>query len=280
MTTIAITAADVNKLRQQTGAGMMDCKKALIEANGDFEAAIDILRKKGQKVASNRSDREAMEGVVIAGTSADNTMGALVMLNCETDFVAKNQEFIAFTESLLKLALEKQPASVDELKALTMNGLSVTDHLFDQIGKIGEKIDLSEFEMVRAPFVVVYNHPGNRLSSMVGLSSASASNIAEVGRDIAMQVAAMAPVAIDKDDVDTRTLERELEIARDQARQEGKPEEMIEKIALGKLNKFYKESTLLSQSFIKDDKRTILQVLEDVEKGLKVTAIKRHKIGK
>jgi elongation factor Ts len=279
MSTITISAADVNKLRQQTGAGMMDCKKALMEANGDFEVAVDYLRKKGQKVAVNRSDRDAKEGVVIGKTNANGTRGALICLNCETDFVAKNDNFVAYANSLLDLALEKKPSSIEEFKGLTLNGLTVADTLFDQIGKIGEKLDLSVYEVIEAPKVVAYIHPGNKLVSMVGLSSDKPANIAEIGKDIAMQIAAMAPVAIDKGDVSSEMIEREIEIGKEQARQEGKPEEMLEKIAQGKLNKFYKENTLLNQSFIKDDSKTIAQLLNNTEKGLAITAFKRVRLG-
>lgn len=279
MSTITISAADVNKLRQQTGAGMMDCKKALMEANGDFEVAIDYLRKKGQKVAANRSDRDAKEGVVIGKTTADGKRGVVVTISCETDFVAKNENFLAYSNSLLELALDKNPASLEEFKALSLNGVSVADTLFDQIGKIGEKLELSVYEVIEAPKVIVYNHPGYKLVSMVGLSSANAANIDEVGKDIAMQIAAMAPVAIDKGDVSADMINREIEIGKEQARQEGKPEEMLEKIAQGKLNKFYKENTLLNQSFIKDDSKTIAQLLNETEKGLTITAFKRIRLG-
>ena len=279
-TTATITAADVNKLRQQTGAGMMDCKKALTEANGDFEAAIDYLRKKGQKIAVNRSDKEANEGLVIAKVTPDGKRGAMIVINCETDFVAKNAEFIADATAFLDIAIEKNPASIDEFKTLTMsNGLKVSDKLFDIIGKIGEKIDITAYEVIEAARVIVYNHPGNKLASMVGLTSATPANIDEVGKEVAMQIAAMNPVAVDKDSVDPKMIEREIEIGKDQARQEGKPEDMIEKIALGKLNKFYKESTLLNQTYIKDEKKTIAQFLNDVEKGLTVKAFKRIRLG-
>lgn len=279
MEAVTITAADVNKLRLQTGAGMMDCKKALSEANGDFEKAIDFLRKKGQKVAANRVDRDAKEGIIIGKTTADGTRGAMIALNCETDFVAKNSDFVQYAENLLTLAIEKNPKNTDEFKALPFNGITVNDSLFDQIGKIGEKIELSRFEIIEAPKVIVYNHPGNKLASMVGFSSGSGANLNEVGKDVAMQIAAMNPVSIDKEDVDPSMLEREIEIGKDQARQEGKPEEMIEKIAMGKLNKFYKEFTLNNQSFIKDEKKTIVQLLDETEKGLKVTAFKRIQLG-
>jgi len=270
MSTLTITSADVNKLRQQTGAGMMDCKKALMEANGDFEAAIDYLRKKGQKVAANRSDKEAKEGYVYARITADGKRGAIIMINCETDFVAKNDDFIKFGESILNVALEKNPKNVDDLKAQVLDGKTITDLLFDQI-------ELSKYESLEAGKVVVYNHPGNRLSTVVGFNAASVSD--ETGKDVAMQVAAMAPVAVDKDDVDKTMLERELEIGREQARNEGKPEAMIEKIAQGKLNKFYNESTLLNQTFIKDERKTIRQLLKDTDPALTVTAFRRYKLG-
>jgi elongation factor Ts len=277
MSTLTISASDVNKLRQMTGAGMMDCKKALTEANGDFEKAIDELRKKGQKVAANRADRDAKEGYIVAKTNADATIGYLVSISCETDFVAKNADFVKFAESILDIALTNNAADVDALKALPMEGVTVGDKIIDMVGKIGEKIDITRYEVIEAPKVVIYIHPGNRVVAMVGLSSATAAT--EVGKDVAMQIAAMNPVAIDKDDVDPKTLEREIEIGKEQARAEGKPEEMIEKIAMGKLNKFYQESTLLNQGFIKEDKKTIRQYLDGVEKGLTVKVFKRVQIG-
>lgn len=277
MTTTAISAADVNKLRQMTGAGMMDCKKALAEAGGDFEKAIDYLRKKGQKVAANRADREAKEGYIIAKANADHTAGYMVGLSCETDFVAKNQDFVSFAESILDQAMKNDPADIDALKALSIDGVTINDKLFDMIGKIGEKIELSAYSKITAPRVVVYNHPGNRLASMVGMSSASAD--ASVGKEVAMQIAAMNPIAIDKDDVDAQTIERELEIAREQIRAEGKPEDMIEKIAQGKLNKFFQENTLLNQAFFSDEKKSIRQFLDGVEKGLTVTIFRRFQLG-
>ena len=277
MSTATITAADVNKLRQMTGAGMMDCKKALAEAEGDFEKAIDYLRKKGQKVAANRADREAKEGYILAQTNAEGTKGYLVAISCETDFVAKNQDFVNFAQGILDVAMANSPADADALKALPFDGATVNDKIFDMVGKIGEKIELSRYEMISAAKVIAYNHPGNRLASMVGLSSASAPENA--GKDVAMQIAAMNPVAIDKDDVDSATIERELEIAKEVIRQEGKPEEMVEKIAAGKLNKFYQESTLLNQGFVKEDKKTVRQYLDGVEKGLTVSVFKRVQIG-
>jgi len=277
MTTTAISAADVNKLRQMTGAGMMDCKKALAEAGGDFEKAIDYLRKKGQKVAANRADREAKEGYIIAKANAEHTAGYMVGLSCETDFVAKNQDFVNFAEAILDQAMQNDPADIDALKALSIDGVTINDKLFDMIGKIGEKIELSAYSKITAPRVVVYNHPGNRLASMVGMSSASAD--ASVGKEVAMQIAAMNPIAIDKDDVDAQTIERELEIAREQIRAEGKPEDMIEKIAQGKLNKFFQENTLLNQAFFSDEKKSIRQFLDGVEKGLTVTIFRRFQLG-
>jgi elongation factor Ts len=277
MSTATISAADVNKLRQMTGAGMMDCKKALAEAEGDFEKAIDYLRKKGQKVAANRADREAKEGYILAQTNAEGTKGYLVAISCETDFVAKNQDFVNFAQGILDVAMANSPADADALKALPFDGATVNDKIFDMVGKIGEKIELSRYEMISAAKVIAYNHPGNRLASMVGLSSASAPENA--GKDVAMQIAAMNPVAIDKDDVDSATIERELEIAKEVIRQEGKPEEMVEKIAAGKLNKFYQESTLLNQNFVKEDKKTVRQYLDSVEKGLTVSVFKRVQIG-
>jgi elongation factor Ts len=270
-----ITASDVNKLRQMTGAGMMDCKKALTESNGDFEAAVDYLRKKGQKVASNRADRDAKEGVVLAKVTADGKHGAIVCLNCETDFVAKNDDFVKLTTSLLDLAVEKNPASLEAFMALPMGNGTVSDIITDNIGRIGEKLELSRYETVDADTVVAYIHPGNRLATLVGVNKPATDTIHSASRDVAMQVAAMAPVALDKDDVDTEILNRELEIAKEQIRAEGKPEEMVEKIALGKLNKFYKESTLLNQEFIKDNKFNVSQYLDTVEKGLTVKAFKR-----
>ena len=256
----------------------MDCKKALMEANGDFEAAIDILRKKGQKIAANRQDREAKEGYVYGKVSADAKLGVVVAVCCETDFVAKNADFIAYGASILDLALKNNPATVDDLKALKLGDRTVAETLVDQMGKIGEKIDVVDYQNVKAEKVIVYNHPGNKLTSMIGFNEAP-KGLEDAGKDVAMQVAAMAPVAIDKDDVDPKMIEREIEIGKDQARQEGKPENMIEKIALGKLNKFYNEYTLLNQVFIKDEKKTIRQFLESIDKGLKITSMKRVKLG-
>lgn len=273
---MAITAAEVNKLRQQTGAGMMDCKKALEESNGDFEKAVDFLRKKGAKVAANRQDRDAKEGVVLAKINGNAKQGILVSVNCETDFVAKNADFIAFAESIAKIALDKTPANIDAFKALPYdNNITVGDKFMEQVGKIGEKIDIGYYNTISAEKVVAYNHPGNRLAVVVGFNQAIDD---EAAKNVAMQTAAMAPVAVDKGDVDTTTLERELEIARETTRQEGKPEDMVEKIAQGKLNKFYKESTLLNQEYIKDNKLTIRQYLQSLNKDLTVTGFKRFSL--
>ncbi|MFC6103758.1 translation elongation factor Ts [Olivibacter domesticus] len=278
MSTVQISASDVNKLRQQTGAGMMDCKKALVEANGDFEAAVDYLRKKGAKVAASRQDRDSNEGVVIAKTTADGKRGVVVEVNCETDFVAKNADFIAFAESIANAAINESPSSVEELKSLEINGSKVADLLIEQTGKIGEKIEVSKYEVITAEKVVPYIHGNYRLGVLVGLS-AVAEGADEAGKDVAMQIAAMNPVAIDKDGVDTRTIERELEIAKEQIRAEGKPDNMVEKIAQGKLNKFYKDSTLLNQEFVKDSSKSVAQFLDGVSKGLTVTAFKRVQLG-
>ncbi|MBM3453327.1 MAG: elongation factor Ts [Bacteroidetes bacterium] len=275
---MAITASDVNKLRQQTGAGMMDCKNALVEANGDFEAAIDILRKKGQKIAAKRGDNEAKEGVILAQASADGKSGVILTLNCETDFVAKNDGYVSLVQSLVDLALDKKPNSVTELMELSYdNRLSVSEKITEQIGVIGEKLDLSNYAVVKGEKVVAYNHPGNQLATLVGFS-ADGSEMNEVGRQVAMQVAAMNPLAIDKSGIDENTISRELEIGKELAIQEGKPAEMAEKIAQGRLNKFFKENTLLSQQFIRDEKLTVEQFLDNTSKGLTVIDYKRFSL--
>jgi len=278
MSTVQITASDVNKLRQQTGAGMMDCKKALTETNGDFEAAIDYLRKKGAKVAASRQDRESNEGVVIARTSADGKRGVIIELNCETDFVAKNAEFVAFAGAIAEAAVENNPANLEALAELSVDGQKIGEAVIDKTGKIGEKIGVSKYEVVSGEKVIAYIHGNYRLGVLVALS-ADAAGAEEAGKDVAMQIAAMNPVAIDKDGVDSTTIERELEIAKEQIRAEGKPEEMVEKIAAGKLNKFYKDSTLLNQEFVKDSSKNVAQFLASVEKGLTVTAFKRVALG-
>ena len=274
---MAITATDVNKLRQITGAGMMDCKQALTEASGDFDAAIDILRKKGQKVAAKRADRDAKEGQVIGMTNAANTHGVMICLNCETDFVAKNADFGAVASRIATLALEKGAKSVDELKAMPYdtNGLTIAEKVIEQTGVIGEKIDISLCEVVEAPFVYAYNHPGNKVVSIVGLNKAG---FADAAKDVAMQIAAMAPIALTKDTVPAEVVAKEIEIGKDLAIQEGKPADMAEKIAQGRLNKFFKESTLLAQEFIKDNKLNVEQYLKSQDKELTATGFKRHSL--
>ena len=282
MSTVQITASDVNKLRQQTGAGMMDCKKALTETNGDFEAAIDYLRKKGAKVAASRQDRESNEGVVIARTSEDGKRGVIIELNCETDFVAKNAEFIAFANQIANTAVENKPASLEALAQLSIDvensRVTIADAITDKTGKIGEKIGVSKYEVVDGEKVIAYIHGNFRLGVLVALS-ANVAGADEAGKDVAMQIAAMNPIAVDKDGVDATTIERELEIAKEQIRAEGKPEEMVEKIAAGKLNKFYKDSTLLNQEFVKDSSKSVAQFLGTIDKGLTVTAFKRVALG-
>lgn len=271
-----INAADVAKLRRVTLAGMMDCKKALEEADGNFDKAIEIIRKKGQAVANKRSDRDATEGVVLSKVTADNNLGVIMVLNSETDFVAKNADFLALANKILNIALEKNPANLDELKALTMEGGKIGDKIVEYIGIIGEKIDLSYFDKIEAAHVQAYIHPGNKLADLVGFNKAGVD--AQVYKDIAMQVAAMNPVAVDKDFVPQRVIDQELEIGREQARRDGKPEEMLDKIAQGKLTKFYKESTLLNQDFVKDNKMTIRQYLQSAAKDLTVTDFKRYSL--
>jgi elongation factor Ts len=282
MSTLQITASDVNKLRQQTGAGMMDCKKALTETNGDFEAAIDYLRKKGAKVAASRQDRESNEGVVIARTSEDGKRGVIIELNCETDFVSKNAEFVAFANAIANEVVENKPADLEALSNLRMDvdttNVTIGEAIIDKTGKIGEKIGISKYEVIEGEKVIAYIHGNYRLAVLVALS-ANAAGADEAGKDVAMQIAAMNPVAIDKDGVDATTIERELEIAKEQIRAEGKPEEMVEKISIGKLNKFYKDSTLLNQEFVKDPSKNVAQFLSTVEKGLTVTAFKRVALG-
>jgi elongation factor Ts len=275
---MAITAADVNKLRQQTGSGMMDCKNALVEADGDFEAAIDLLRKKGQKIAAKRGENEAKEGVIIAQASEDGKSGVVLTLNCETDFVAKNDAFRGFVQSLVDIASKNMPASIDELKALPFDDkLSVDEKITYQIGMVGEKLDLSNFATMSADKVVAYNHPGNQLATLVALNSGSDA-AEDAGKQVAMQVAAMNPIALDKNGVDARTIEREIEIGKELAIQEGKPAEMADKISLGRLNKFFQDNTLLSQQFVRDNKVTVEQFLGSTEKGLTVTGFKRFSL--
>ncbi len=273
----AITAADVKKLREMTGAGMMDCKKALAEAEGDFDKAIEILRKKGQKLSSKRADREAKEGVVIAQVSDDKTRGIIVKLSCETDFVAKNQDFIDLARKFADIALEKFPATLEELRNQPFDGITIGEKVTEQIGIIGEKLELS-YERLEAPMVCPYIHMGYRAGVLVGLNKAD-DKYYEAGRDVAMQVAAMRPIAVDKDDVDPAVIEKEIEIGKEQARQQGKPEQIVEKIAMGKLNKFFKENTLLNQQFVKDGSMTVRDYLKSLDPELTVTGFKHIELG-
>jgi len=267
---MAVTMAEISKLRTMTGAGMMDCKNALIEAENDFEKAIEFIRKKGQAVAAKRSDREASEGCVLAGVNGG--FAAVLALKCETDFVAKNEQFIALTQSFLDKALAEKPADLAALKALTIDGRSIETLITDRIGIIGEKMELDFYEFVNDAFAISYIHPGNKLATLVSFNKETEYQVA---RDIAMQTAAMNPVSLDRSSVPAKMIETELEVGREKAREEGKPENMLEKIAQGRLNKFYQESCLLEQAFIKDSKVSIAQYLTSVDKELKATAFKR-----
>jgi len=270
-----IKAADVAKLRNITGLGMMDCKKALTESNGDFNIAIDILRKKGQKVANNRADRNANEGAVLAKTSADGKRVVLITLNCETDFVAKNTDFIAFADSILDLALANKPANIEELRNLKIGAVTIQEEIIAKTGVIGEKVDLSYYAQIDAEHTVAYIHPGNKTCSIAGFNKIVDVN---VGKDIVMQIASMAPVAVDKENISEEMIAKELEIGKVLAINEGKDEAMAENIAKGRLTKFFKEATLLNQQFIKDNKITVKEYLASVDKTLKVTAINRYSL--
>lgn len=271
---VNITAAQVNELRKQTGAGMMDCKRALVEAEGDFEIAIEVLRKQGQKVAAKRSDRDATEGVVIGKDNGKKVV--LLCLNCETDFVAKNEGFTGFANDLLDLALSNSVNSIEALYALNYKGATVADAITEQIGKTGEKVEVTGLEVIEAATVVAYNHPGNKVCAIVGLNKAG---FEEVGRDVAMQAAAMAPIALNKEAVSQAIIDKEVEIGKDPAIQEGKPADMAEKIALGRLGKFFKENTLLEQAFIKDNKKSVAEYLKSTDPQLTVTEFKRFSLG-
>ncbi|MBC7572253.1 MAG: elongation factor Ts [Spirosoma sp.] len=273
---MAITAADVNKLRQETGAGMMDCKKALTEADGDFDKAKEFLRKQGQKIANKRADNATAEGIVLAHVSTDGTSGKIIALACETEPVSKVPDFQNLAMMLMSEAVAADIMDKASLLAIKQaDGRALQEHITDLMGKIGEKIDVATFDTVSADRVVSYIHSNGKLGVLVGLSNTNGTDVSEVGRDVAMQIAAMKPVALDKDGVDATTVEREIEIGKEQARQEGKPEAMLEKIAMGKLNKFYKENTLLNQEFVKDNSLTIAQLLDKTSKGLTVSAFKR-----
>lgn len=283
---MSISAQDVNKLRQMTGAGMMDCKKALTEANGDFEKAIEILRKKGQKVSASRSDREAKEGSVFVKVSDDKKEAVLIALNCETDFVAKNEEFQSLGKMIADVAFANKPADKDALLSQKAGDLTLNDKIVELVGKIGEKIEVSEFVHMKGEAVVPYIHAGAKLGVLVSLKGLPAGqagvngkDVTDAGKDVGMQIAAMNPVAVDETSVDKTVIEKELEIAKAQILAEGKPENMVEKIAQGKLNKFFKDNTLLPQAFVKDNSKTVAQYLDSVSKGLTVAEFKRVSIG-
>ena len=271
-----ISAADVMKLRKATGAGMMDCKTALADAEGDFNRAIDIIREKGKLVASKRADRAATEGVVLAKVNESKKSGALLVLNCETDFVAKNEAFVSFAVKILDAAIASNAADLDAVKALVLDGRTVENLIIEQTGVIGEKLDLPYFAKLDAETVVAYIHPGNRLSTLVGFNQAEID--IQVTKDVAMQVAAMNPVAVDKSDVSAEIVAKELEIAKEKFRQEGKPEAMLDKISQGALEKFFKESTLLNQAFIKENKQTVSEFLKSQDKALTVTSFFRYNL--
>ena len=277
---MAISAKEVNQLRKATGAGMMDCKKALQEADGDFDKAIELLRKKGQKVSAKRADRDAKEGAIFIKANADNTKAAIIELNCETDFVARNDDFQQLGADIVALAESAAPASLDDLKALDLAGKSVADSLVDAMGKIGEKLDVSKYYAVSGDSVVTYLHPGSRIGVAVSFSGANGSEAATVGKDVAMQIAAMNPVALDKDGVPQDVIAQEIEIGKEQARNEGKPEQIVEKIAMGKLNKFYKENTLLNQEYVKDPSKTVAQHIKSELGGeVKINSFQRVQLG-
>jgi elongation factor Ts len=281
-TATTITAADINKLRQTTGAGMMDCRKALVESDGDFEKAIDYLRKKGQKVAALRSDREAKEGVVIARTTPDHKTGLIITLACETDFVAKNADFVAFAQTIAHEALKHQVQSVEQLLACDLGGATVADKINDQVARIGEKIQLARFERIDAEGVAAYIHGAYRMGVLVGLNMQTEAAL-QAGKDLAMQIAAMNPVAVDADSVAPEVVVREKSIVTDQIRNDpkmaGKSDEMVDKIAVGKLNAFFKENTLLAQPFVKDASKTVAEYLKEVDPAIKVKQFKRVQLG-
>lgn len=276
---MTITAQDVNKLRQMTGAGMMDCKKALAEADGDFEKAIEILRKKGQKVSASRSDKEAKEGSVFVKTSNDKKEAVLIALNCETDFVAKNDEFQNLGKLIAETAFTHKPASKDALLQLTAGNLTLQDRIVELVGKIGEKVEVSEYVLMKGEAVIPYIHAGSKLGVLVSLKGINGTDVTDAGKDVGMQIAAMNPVAVDEKSIDKSVVDKELEIAKAQILAEGKPENMVEKIAQGKLQKFFKESTLLPQAFVKDNSKTVAQYLDSITKGLTVVEFRRVTIG-
>jgi elongation factor Ts len=271
---MSFTTADVVKLRKSTGAGMMDCKNALTESNGDFDRAVEIIRERGKLVASKRADREATEGAVLAKVSEDNKFGAIVVLNCETDFVAKNEKFIAFTTLILDAALANQPATLNELKNIVLDGRTIGDQVTEQIGIIGEKLDLSYYGKVQAETVVPYIHPGNKLATIVGFNKEGIGG--QLGKDVAMQIAAMNPLAVNRESIPQHVIDKELEIAREKFRLEGKPEAILDKIAQGAVQKWFSDSALLEQTFVKDGKITVKQYIAQNDKTLDVTGFERY----
>lgn len=274
-----ISAAEVNKLRKTTGAGMMDCKKALQENDGDFDKAIEYLRKKGQKVANKRADKEASEGCIISKTNDDNSFGVIINLNCETDFVAKNDEFVQFATDIADVALKSNPSDLEDLKTKEMsNGRTIADNVTDMTGKIGEKIELSQFDKIEDETVIAYIHHGNKIATLVGLNK-KADGVVEAGKNVAMQVAAMSPVAVNEDSVPKDVIEREHKIGREQAIEEGKPEQILDKIADGKVKKFLKENTLVNQAYIKDNKTSVQEYLKSIDKELTVNTFHRFALG-
>jgi elongation factor Ts len=278
MSEVTISAKDVKALRDQTGAGMMDCKKALAEANGNIEKAIEILRKKGQKLSLKRADRDAAEGVVIAKVNADKSRGVVVRLSCETDFVAKNEDFVAMTDQIADLALSTWATDKEELLTKDFGGIALGEKITEQIGVIGEKVELAAFEKLEAPLVASYIHMGHKAGVIVGLTT-DGNGAEDAGKDVAMQIAAMKPVAVNKDGVSKDIIDKEIEIGKEVARKEGKPEAIVEKIAMGKLNKFFKENTLLAQTFVKDNKKNVEGYLKSIDKDLTVTDFKHVALG-
>ncbi len=276
---MTITAQDVNKLRKMTGAGMMDCKKALVEADGDFEKAIELLRKKGQKVSAARADRETTEGVIFVKTNDKTTQGVIVGLGCETDFVAKNEEFQTLGKAILDVAFNENPVDIDALKKLKLGELTVEEKVIELVGKIGEKLEITAFETLKGEKIIPYIHAGNKLGVLVALKGVNGSDVEQAGRNVAMQIAAMKPIAVDKNDIDQSVIDKEMEIGREQARQEGKPENILDRIAEGKVNKFLQENTLMNQKFVKDSGLTVARYLDGVHTGLVVSAFIRVNIG-
>ncbi len=276
---MAISAKEVNQLRQMTGAGMMDCKKALVETDGDFDKAIEVLRKKGQKLSEKRAERETSEGSVFIRESDDKKSAILVSFTCETDFVAKNEDFQAMGEKIADLALTQEPSDLEALKAISVDGQTLQEQVTELLGKIGEKLEISAYEKLSGEQVASYIHSNGKLGVLVALEGTGGQDVSDAGKDVGMQIAAMNPVALNKEGVDAAIVEKEIEIGKEQARQEGKPENIIEKIAMGKLNKFFQENTLLSQSFVKNPKQNIQQYLDEVNKGLTVSDFKRVAIG-